>query len=118
MEVLLRRNWFNPKGSRMRVTGKGTVHTMPEEWRNLLPSTAVIQDETAPVEPLVETKEPDTFSEFNKLHQNRRDTAEAIQEDATVAAAKAEQARRNRQDGAARARAAKVRKEKENVQVD
>ena len=118
MEVLLKRNWFNPKGSRMRVVGKGTVHTMPDEWEPDLPSSAVILKEDAPVVPLISSKEPDTFSEMNKLQEGRRDTAEAIQEDVTLAASKKEQALRNRRAGAARARDAKLQKENENVQVD
>ncbi len=118
MEVLLKRNWFNPKGSRMRVVGKGTVHTMPEEWRDVLPSTATIIEEDAPVVPLISSKEPDTFSEMNKLQGLRRESAEAIQEDATLEASKKEQSRRNRQAGAAKARAAKLQKEIDNVQVD
>ncbi len=118
MEVLLKRNWFNPKGNRMRVVGKGTVHSMPEEWRNVLPSTATVIEEDAPVVPLISPREPETFSEMNKLQERRRDTAEAIQEDATLEASKKEQARRNRQAGAAKARAAKLQKEQDNVQVD
>ena len=119
MKVLLKRNWFNPKGNRMRVTGKGTVFPdMPDEWRDKLPSTAVILDEDAPVIPLVSSKEPETFSEMNKLQDGLRDTAEAIAEDthATLEASKQEQTKRNRQAGAARAREAK--KERDNVQVD
>lgn len=118
MEVLLKRNWFNPKGNRMRVVGKGTVHSMPDEWVDVLPSTATIVTEDAPVVPLVSSKEPETFSELNKLMELKRESAEAIQEDATVEASKKEQSRRNRQAGAARAREAKLQKEKANVQVD
>ncbi len=117
MEVLLKRNWFNPKGYRMRVVGKGTVHTMPDDWKDLLPSTAIILEEDAPVVPLISSKEPETFSEMNKLQVRRRDTAEAIQEDVTVATARKEQIKRNRQAGAAKAREVKLQKGKENVQV-
>ena len=118
MEVLLKRNWFNPKGYRMKVYGKGTVHTMPDEWKEFLPSSAIIIEEDAPVVPLISSKEPETFSEMNKLQERRRDTAEAIQEDATLEASKKEQTRRNRQAGAAKAREAKAQKENDNVQVD
>ena len=118
MKVLLKRNWFNPKGNRMRVTGKGTVYDMPDEWENLLPSTAAILVEDAPVIPLVSSKEPETFSEMNKLQDGLRNTAEAIAEDthSLLEASKKEQTKRNRQAGAARAREAK--KERENVQMD
>lgn len=120
MEVLLKRNWFNPKGNRMRVVGKGTVHTMPDEWEDLLPSTATIITEDAPVVPLISSKEPDTFSEMNKLQELKRESAEAIAQDthATLEASKKEQTLRNRQAGAAKARDMKLYKEKDNVQVD
>ncbi len=121
MEVLLKRNWFNPKGSRMRVVGKGTVHTMPDEWEHLLPSTAVIVTEDAPVVPLKGSKEPETFSEMNKIQELKRDTAEAIAEDThtTLEASKKARAKRNRQAGMAKAREAKIqKKENDNVQVD
>ncbi len=118
MKVLLKRNWFNPKGYRMRVVGKGTEFDMPDEWKDQLPSTAIIVDEEAPVIPLVSSKEPETFSEMNKLQDGLRNTAEAIAEDthATLEASKKEQTRRNRQAGAARAREAKLsQKEEANV---
>jgi hypothetical protein len=117
VEVLLKRNWFNPKGYRMRVVGKGTVHTMPDEWEELLPSTAIIVTEDAPVVPLISSKEPETFSELSKLQELKRDSAEAIAEDthATLEAAKKAQAKRNRQVGMAKAREAKLQKEKVNV---
>ncbi len=120
MEVMLKRNWFNPKGNRMRVRGKGTVYTMPDEWEKLLPSTAVIVTEDAPVVPLIRSKEPDTFSEMSKMQELRRDSAEAIAEDthATLEASKKEQTRRNRQAGAAKSRTMKLQKEKDNVQMD
>ena len=119
MKVLLKRNWFNPKGYRMRVTGKGTEHEMPEEWRDQLPSTAVIlSDEEAPVIPLISNKEPDTFSEMNKLQDGLRDSPEAIAIDA-LAAHRKEQTKRNRQAGAAKAREKRaLRKEEDNVQMD
>lgn len=119
MKVLLKRNWFNPKGHRMRVTGKGTVFDMPDEWELLLPSSATILKEDAPVVPLIGSKDPETFSEMNKLQDGLRDTAEAIAEDthATLEASKKEQALRNRRAGAAKARDAKLQKEKDNAQV-
>ncbi len=120
MRVLLKRNWFNPKGNRMRVTGKSTEFDVPDEWEKLLPSSAVILEEDAPVVPLISSKEPETFSEMTKMQEMRRDSAEAIAEDthATLEAAKKAQAKRNRQAGMAKAREAKLQKEKSNVQVD
>ncbi len=117
MQVLLKRNWFNPKGSRMRVTGKGTVYEMPEEWKELLPSSAEIIEEHAPVIPLVSTKEPDTFSEMNKIAELQAPSAEQIQAEAHTAFMKA-QTKRNRQAGAAKAREARaLKKENENVEM-
>ena len=118
MKVKLVRNWFNPKGHRMRVTGKGTVYDMPDEWKDKLPSTAVIVEEDF-VEPSVDISEPETFSELNKLQEMKRDTAEAIAEDThnTLEASKKEQAKRNRQAGAKRAREARLAKNEEMKDV-
>lgn len=120
MKVLFKRSWFNPKGYRLRVQGKGTVHEVPEEWRHLLPSTAEVVEEKAPVLPLIGSKEPETFSEMNKMQELRRDTVEAIAEDThkSLEASKKAQAKRNRQAGAAKARAAKTTQEEErNVEM-
>ena len=123
MKVLLKRNWFNPKGYRMRVEGAGTVHECPEEWRDLLPSTAVIlDDEAAPVVPLeVADDGPDTFSEMMKMEEMKIPTAESIAQETheQIETARKEQIKRNRQAGMKRAREAKAaQKEKDNVQVD
>ena len=120
MQVRLKRNWFNPKGNRMRVHGKGTVYEMPEEWKDLLPSTAEILEENAPVIPLISSeREPDTFSEMNKLAE-LTPTVESIAQQAheAIIASKKEQAKRNRQAGAAKAREKRfAKKENENVQM-
>lgn len=125
MQVLLKRNWYNPEGYRMRVSGKGTVFDMPDEWLKDLPSTAKIVDGPVDDEPIVEVG-PETFSEMNKLlkttdlERYAMDQAAEIREgaEATLAASKKEQGKRNRQAGAARAREAKLSKQKENVNVE
>ena len=99
----------------MRVTGKGTVYDVPEEWKDKLPPSAEILHEDVPVVPLVHRSEPETFSEMNRLQELKRETVEAIAEDthAALEASKKEQIKRNRKAGAAKARALKYAKQEE-----
>lgn len=102
----------------MRVTGKGTIYDVPEEWKDKLPPGAEILHEDVPVVPLVHRPEPETFSEMNRLQELKRETVEAIAEDTHKAleASKKEQTKRNRAAGAAKARALKgTNKEEQNV---
>lgn len=65
MQVILKRNWFSPRG-RFRFKGKGTSQEVPDSLREYLPSDAVVVEKKT--EPKAE-KVVDTFSEHNKLRE-------------------------------------------------
>lgn len=126
MKVLLKRSWLTPAGYRLRVRGKSIVYDVPAEWEKKLPSTAKIVDEdfVSEVEAPAPTT-PETLSELGNYLAADHERASAEMagkiEDAAYATLEAsgkERAKRNRQAGAARAREAKLNKDKENVKVD
>ena len=124
MKVLFKRNWLTPKGYRIRVRGKAETHDVPEEWKDILPSTAKIVDDAFIIETENPEKVPETFSELGNYlaADHERQAVELTgkkqeEADATIAAHNAMRAKRNRQAGAARAREARLLKEKDNVKV-
>ena len=124
MKVLFKRNWLTPNHYRIRVRGKAEVHDVPEEWKDKLPPTAKIVDEAFIIETEIPEKTPETLSEMGKYlaADHERQSAELAgkkqeEADATIAAHKAMRAKRNRQAGAARAREARLQKEKDNVEM-
>ena len=128
MKVLFKRNWITPLHYRIRVRGKAEVHDVPEEWKDILPSTAKIVDEAFIIDTETPEVVPETLSEMGKYlaadHERQSvEMAGKVEEQAyeTLKASRAERAKRNRIAGAARARealAAKLVKEKDSVQVD
>jgi hypothetical protein len=127
MKVLFKRNWLTPNHTRIRVRGKAEIYDVPEEWKDQLPSTAKIVDEAFIIETENPEKVPETLSELGNYlaADHERQAVELAgkkeeEADATIAAHKAMRAKRNRREGAARARealAAKKAKEKENVKM-
>ncbi len=124
MKVLFKRNWLTPLHYRIRVRGKSEVHDVPEEWKDLLPPTAKIVDEDFIIETETPETVPETLSEMgNYLAADHERTAAEMAGEIekaaydTLAATKKERAKRNRQAGAAKAREAKLQKEKENVEM-
>lgn len=130
MRIKLKRTWFAPdtsghtttkyvgrngrpvaRGSRLR---KG-YHDVPEEWRDLLPSDTVIvaDDYEEPPEERPEAPQPTLHAgaafvaalQAQSLANVENDQAEKME------AKRAAQAKTNRQEGAARARAAKQQKQ-------
>ncbi len=126
MKVLFKRNWLTPLHYRIRVRGKAEVHDVPEDWKSILPSSAKIVDDAFIIESEPGETEPETLSELGNYlaadHERQAvELAGKKQEEAdiTIAAHKAMRAKRNRQQGAARAREAlAAKKENENVKMD
>lgn len=58
MKVLLKNNWFAPGSVRYRANVSGPAYDMPDDWRDKLPSTAIVEDEPVKDEPVEDEGEP------------------------------------------------------------